>query len=133
MTNQRLMFLSSGGNDAIRRATGAAVSGPAGGLLAAGKTDSLDLSALASEGSLSIPLNDLQHYEFIKKMFRNYLSIGFTNSDGNSEAYAFMNQHGLPGGREWQDAIAGAKGNRRADGVSVGRLKRPHLFTGDLT
>ena len=109
LTNQRLIFLSSGTNDISQRALGAAKHGGVGGLLAAGTTDDLDAGALGNEGSLSVPIGDIEHFQFVKKMFRNYLSIRFTAASGETVEAAFMNQHFLPGGPAWEQEIARLK------------------------
>ena len=109
LTNQRLVFLSSGTNDMAQRALGGAMHGGVGGLLAAGSTDDLDPGALGNEGSLSVPIGDLEHFQFVKKMFRNYLSIRFTTASGDTVEAAFMNQYALPGGPAWEEEIARLK------------------------
>ena len=93
----------------MQRLRGGARHGGVGALAAAGTTGHLDVAALDADGSLSIPLGELTHYEFVKKMFRNYLSIRVKDASGQEQAFAFMNQYALPGGKEWQDEIDRAR------------------------
>lgn len=106
LTNKRLLFLSSGGSDVTQRLVG--------GMAARGRTETLDLSALQNEGSLSVPLQDLDHCEFVVKKFSNFLSIRFRNAQGLAEAFAFMDQFALPGGHSWSEQIELAKQRLRS-------------------
>lgn len=105
LTNQRLLFLSSGKNDVLKRAAGAAVGGGIGGLAAAESTANLDLSALANEGSMDIPLATIIDTGWTKKMFSNFLWVTLRAADGSQEAWTFATQHGLAAGAQWETSI----------------------------
>lgn len=104
LTSRRLVFLSTGGSDAGRRALKAAVVGPVGGMLGT-STGGLDASALRNPGSLEIPIGSLTRCESVKKA----LSISFTAADGSEKEFAFSQKIAMPGRDEWVARINSAR------------------------
>jgi hypothetical protein len=99
LTNRRLLFLSSGKHDVT---VGKVLAGARGNHLRAGRTDrtdGLDISALANEGSLDLPLEQVRSAE-LKGMFK-FLSVTY---DGGASAFAPKNG-GMPAGQAWVELI----------------------------
>ena len=99
LTNQRLLFLSTGKHDVT---VGKLLAGARGNHLQAGRTDrtdGLDISALANDGSLDLPLEDIRTVA-LKGLFK-FLSITF---QGGASAFAPKNG-GMPAGQAWVELI----------------------------
>jgi hypothetical protein len=96
LTDQRLVFLSSGKSDATKLMAKAVVS-PA---LASrgGSTAGLDAGALANEGSVEIPLGAITRCEAGKK---RALIVSYLKEDGSEQSYAFGEKMGMPGRDSW--------------------------------
>jgi hypothetical protein len=96
LTDQRLVFLSSGKSDAGTLMAKAVVS-PA---LATrgGSTVGLDGSALANEGSVEIPIGAITRCEVGKK---RALVVSYLKEDGSEQSFAFGEKMGMPGRDSW--------------------------------
>jgi hypothetical protein len=100
LTDQRVVFLSTGKTDAAKLAGLAAIS-PA---LATrgGSTAGLDESALANEGSFSVPLAAVTRCEAGKK---RALVLSFRDEGGTEQSFAFGEKMGMPGRDSWVEQI----------------------------
>jgi len=96
LTDQRLVFLSSGKSDAAKLMAKAVVS-PA---LATrgGSTAGLDGGALANQGSVEIPLAAITRCEAGKK---RALVVTYRKEDGTEQSYAFGEKMGMPARDTW--------------------------------
>jgi hypothetical protein len=109
LTNQRLLFLSTGKHDVTAaKLAGGALGGTAAAMAQrSASTDHLDLSALANKGSLSIPLGDLQSAE-LKGMFK-VLVIAYETPTGTAHATFAPKNGGMPDGPYWVSKIEAAR------------------------
>jgi hypothetical protein len=99
LTNQRLLFLSSGRHDVT---LGKVLAGASGNLvrgLRTDRTDDLDITALGNAGSLDLPLEQVRTVE-LKGLFK-FLSV---TNDGGASAFAPKNG-GMPAGQAWVELI----------------------------
>lgn len=96
LTNQRFLFLSSGGNKLIEViSTKALPGGLLGGLVLGGSlTNTLNLNALDNEGSIDIPLERIRRCQTAWKFpMVWYLALGFSDEEG-VVARSFMQDRG---------------------------------------
>lgn len=100
LTDQRLVFHSSGKSDAGRLAARAAVS-PALAMRGS-STAGLDADALNNEGSLSIPLASISNCAAGKK---RALVVTHRSEDGTEHSYAFGEKMGMPARDNWVEQI----------------------------
>ncbi len=132
LTNVRLVFVSSGGTDVWRKMawaglTGglAAVPGPVGTATTLGNATTTvagwisrrfgppadssgpEVSSvqLLKDGSLSVPLHELEDFGFVARRLSNFLWIAYTSTDGSHQEYTFSGQVALPGGWAWETLI----------------------------
>ncbi len=59
---------------------------------------------LLKDGSLSVPLHELEDFGFVARRLSNFLWIAYTSTDG-SHQYTFSGQVALPGGWAWETLI----------------------------
>jgi hypothetical protein len=132
LTSRRLVFLSSGGNGGVwwRMALAgvSGIPGPVGQAVMVGDAATSALrwiaqrfgnveddgvtitgSQLLKDGSLSVPLAQLDDFGFVARRLRRYLWITYTASDGTRHEYAFSGQAALPGGQAWETLIREAR------------------------
>jgi hypothetical protein len=133
LTNQRLVFLSSGRTDAWTKiAWGGLGLGPEPVAAAASATDvtrtvlgwihdrfgspepgdavTIRGADLRGDGSLSVPLLDLTGYGVTVRRFSSFLWIAYgVRGDGAPREFAFATNVGIPGGRVWEDTIRQAR------------------------
>jgi hypothetical protein len=98
LTDQRLVFLSTGKSDAAKLAAEAAL----GGAARSHSTAALDENALHNEGSLSIPVRDIKSCEVGKK---RALVVTYRDESGAERAYAFGEKLGMPARDDWVGRI----------------------------
>ena len=101
LTDQRLVFLSTGKSDAAKLAAKAALASP----IAATRghsTAALDEDALHNEGSLSIPVGDIKSCEVGKK---RALVVTYRDESGIDRAHTFGEKLGMPARDDWVDRI----------------------------
>lgn len=103
LTNDRLLFLSTGKNDVnAKRLIGGAAS-PLAALHTSG-TSQLDMSALTAKGGLAIDRSSITSAE-LKGMFK-VLTITFTDTEGAQRASTFAPKNGgMPDGAAWVAAL----------------------------
>ena len=99
LTNQRLLFLSSGRHDVTLGKVLAGASGNLARGLRTDRTDDLDITALGNAGSLDLPLEQVRTVE-LKGLFK-FLSVTY---DGGASAFAPKNG-GMPAGPAWVELI----------------------------
>jgi len=99
LTNQRLLFLSSGRHDVTLGKVLAGASGNLARGLRTDRTDDLDITALGNAGSLDLPLEQVRTVE-LKGLFK-FLSVTY---DGGASAFAPKNG-GMPAGQAWVELI----------------------------
>jgi hypothetical protein len=99
LTNQRLLFLSSGRHDVTLGKVLAGASGNLARGLRTDRTDDLDITALGNAGSLDLPLEQVCAVE-LKGLFK-FLSVTY---DGGASAFAPKNG-GMPAGQGWVELI----------------------------
>jgi hypothetical protein len=99
LTNQRLLFLSSGRHDVTLGKVLAGASGNLARGLRTDRTDDLDITALGNAGSLDLPLEQVRTVE-LKGLFK-FLSVTY---DGGASAFAPKNG-GMPAGQGWVELI----------------------------
>jgi len=112
LTDQRLLFLSSGKHDVT---VGKVLAGARGNHLQGSRTDRtdrLDITALGNPGSIAVPLEQICTAE-LKGMFK-FLSV--SHGDGAS-AFAPKNG-GMPNGRGWVELIGQARATAATPGPS---------------
>lgn len=100
LTDQRLLFLSTGSNDlsAAKLLAGGASHGASG--LITSSTKDLDLSALQAAGGLEVDLSAITSAE-LKGMFK-VLVVHYTDQTGAAEASTFAPKNGgMPDGPTW--------------------------------
>jgi hypothetical protein len=109
LTNQRLLFLSTGKHDVTAGKLAAGAIGGVGASYAqqSRSTGHLDLSALDSKGSLSIPLADLRSTE-LKGMFK-VLVVEYGTPNGTAHATFAPKNGGMPEGPQWVSQIDAAR------------------------
>jgi hypothetical protein len=109
LTDQRLIFLSSGSNDlTVGKALASGATYGAAGLRMSA-TDHLDLSALNAPGSLEVPVSDLLSAE-LKGMFK-VLVVHHRDQSGAEQASTFAPKNGgMPDGATWVAEIERRKG-----------------------
>jgi hypothetical protein len=90
LTDQRLLFVSSGRGGIVGQFA---------------PSPKLEESALLNDGSLAVPLSQLNRCEFVKQKVAGYLSISFENEGGSESSYAFMNKYTLEHGKKWAEEI----------------------------
>lgn len=107
LTNQRLLFLSTGKNDiSVGKLAAGAVSPLMG--LHTSSTAGLDLSAVEAEGGMSLPVGRLKSAE-LKGMFK-VMTVVWTDKAGQEQAATFAPKNGgMPDGRSWVDALEQAR------------------------
>jgi hypothetical protein len=107
LTDERLVFLSTGKNDVtVARLLGGAVSPGTG--LRTGSTEHLDVSALGQAGSLDLSLTRVANAD-LKGMFK-VLTVTYWDEAGNEEASTFAPKNGgMPDGPAWVEAILAAR------------------------
>jgi hypothetical protein len=100
LTDQRLMFLSTGKSDAANLAARAAINP----MLATrgGSTAGLDDAALANDGSLSVPLAAITRCEAGKK---RALIVSYRDDAGAEQSFAFGEKMGMPGRDGWVEQV----------------------------
>ena len=116
LTNQRLVFLSTGTNDlsAGSLAAGGATGGAS--VLRVSSTAGLDSSALGNHGSLELPLRQLVRAE-LKGMFK-FMVVWWVDDSGAEHAATFAPKNGgMPAGASWVKAI-----NERAGHDPIGTV-----------
>lgn len=122
LTSTRLMFLSTGGSGAGRRLLAAGTLGAVGSLLfGQTPTSDLDLSALADEGSLAVPLGRITQGLAQRRCdCTNYVGVQYAKEDGAGSAgseggeiaeCAFMPKDGIawPGAATWASKLDEAR------------------------
>lgn len=106
LTADRVLFLSTGRHDVT---VGKLLAGARGNHLAAmrtGRTDGLDLSALANAGSISVRRADVRSCVVVGRF--GCVAMTFTDVDGAERTVTFgRRQGGVPGAHAWVDAITG--------------------------
>ena len=60
---------------------------------------------LLKDGSLSVPLAELDDLGFVARRLSNFLWIAYTTTDGTRPEYTFSGQVALPGGWAWEKLI----------------------------
>jgi len=109
LTDERLLFLSTGGNDAARRVRAAALGGALAGELAASRTGALDLSALDAPGSFAVPLDQVAGARAARRWdATKYLSVDL-HDRGAPVACALMRKMGMPDAAGWAAGIEEAR------------------------
>ncbi len=103
LTNQRLLFLSTGKNDVnAKKLLGGAVTPLA--VLHTSSTADLDLSALQAQGGLEVPLSAIESAE-LKGMFKT-LTVTYKDPSGASQASTFAPKNGgMPDGPTWVSQV----------------------------
>jgi hypothetical protein len=104
LTDQRLLFLSTGSNDlsAGKLLAGGATYGAAG--LITSSTSDLDLSALNAPGGLEVQLSAVTSAE-LKGMFK-VMVVHYKDENGADQATTFAPKNGgMPGGVQWVEEI----------------------------
>jgi len=133
LTNQRLVFMSSGGTDAwSKMAWGALGLGPdavANATMAVdlgrtlvgwigsrfgerelGRPIGIGSAARLADGSVCVPLTELSDYRFVRRRFSTFLSIACAAPGGGRPlAFSFSTNVALPGGEQWETAIRAAR------------------------
>jgi hypothetical protein len=133
LTNERLVFLSSGRTDAWTKiAWGGLGLGPESVAAAATATDvtrtvlgwihdrfgapapgeavTIGEADLRPDGSLSVPLLRLTEYGVTLRRFSNFLWIAYRPEDeSQAREFAFATNVGIPGGRVWEETIRAAR------------------------
>ncbi len=109
LTDQNLLFLSSGGNDMGRRIRSAMIGGALAGELAALRTP-LDLGALDNPGSFAVALHHVDEARVAKRWDRTkYLSLRLRDGDGTPFECALMRKMGMPDAAGWAQAVGAAR------------------------
>jgi hypothetical protein len=92
LTNERLLFLSTGTNGVAKALVASLAMGPLGQVMfGQTKTSDLDLSALETRGSFSVPLARLSSCELRKRWdFGMYLSLRYTDDTEQPRVRAVM-------------------------------------------
>jgi len=99
LTNQRLLFLSTGKNDLTAGRIVAGAASPAAVLRVSG-TDDLDISAVQAKGGLEVPLAAITSAQ-LKGLFK-YLVVTYTDASGAPQASTFSPKNsGMPDGATW--------------------------------
>jgi hypothetical protein len=99
LTDQRLLFLSSGKNDVNAKRLIAGAISPIGGLRTSSTAD-LDMSAVSAKGGLEVPLSSITAAE-LKGMFKT-MTITYTGADGKEHSSTFAPKNGgMPDGNTW--------------------------------
>jgi hypothetical protein len=110
LTDQHLMFLSTGGNDLGRRVRSSLVGGALGGQLAGGRTGHLDLDALENPGSFAVALGQVDEARAARRWDRTkFLAVRLRDADGSPFEFAFMPKMGMPDVQGWADAVEAAR------------------------
>jgi hypothetical protein len=65
----------------------------------------IEPSRLLADGSLSVPLRQLDEFGVVIKRWSNYLWIAYGDADGVRREYAFNNQVLIPEALQWEDEI----------------------------
>jgi hypothetical protein len=132
LTNVRFVFLSSGGTDVWRRMAWAglfaglsAAPGTVGkaatlsdatttvlgwisqrfGTTAGSRDLEVSSAQLLKDGSLSVPLHELEDFGFVARRLSNFFWVAYTSTDGTRQEYTFSGQVALPGGWAWETLI----------------------------
>ena len=100
LTDQRLVFLSTGKSDAANLAARAAIS--PGLATRGGSTSALDESALSNDGSFSVPLAAITRCEAGKK---RALIVSYRDESGSEQSFAFGEKMGMPGRDTWATEV----------------------------
>jgi hypothetical protein len=113
LTSRRFLFLSTGTSGAARRALAVAALGPLGAA-AFGKTPTsqLDLTALANEGSLEVPLGRVRDHSSHRRWdLATYVRLDHATEQGEPATCAFMPKNSLlwGGARTWAETISAAR------------------------
>lgn len=108
LTDERLIFLSSGSNDLTIGKIAAGASGLISVATSSSSTSHLDLSALGNDGSLNLPLSDIMDAEVKGKFFKT-VSIRFFG-DGEKRHATFAPKTGsFMLAAEWVEQITQAR------------------------
>lgn len=108
LTNERLVFLSTGKHDVTAKRLIAGAAAPGLGGLTTSKTDQLDISAVENKGGMAIPASNIQSAE-LKGMFK-VLTITYTDETGETKASTFAPKNGgMPNGPTWVELLEQAK------------------------
>ena len=109
LTDQRLLFLSSGSNDLSASSLIAGGTSHGASVLRVSSTDNLDIGALQNPGSLEVPLTEVVRAE-LKGMFK-YLVVHYRDAAGVEQASTFSPKNGgMPGGATWVEEIDRRRG-----------------------
>jgi hypothetical protein len=99
LTNQRLLFLSTGKSDVTAKRLIAGAISPAA-VLSTSSTADLDLDAAHAEGGIDVPLSAITSAE-LKGLFKA-LTVTYTDETGGSNASTFAPKNGgMPDGPTW--------------------------------
>ena len=108
LTNERLLFLSTGKHDVTAKRLLAGAAGNAFVSLTTGSTQQLDISAVENKGGIAIPASNIQSAE-LKGMFK-VLTITYTDETGETKASTFAPKNGgMPNGPTWVELLQQAK------------------------
>jgi hypothetical protein len=103
LTDQRLLFLSTGKNDLTAGRIAASAATPLA-VLRVSKTEHLDVTAADVEGGLDLPVSAITSAG-LKGMFK-YLVITYTDATGAPQASTFSPKNGgMPDGATWVTEI----------------------------
>jgi hypothetical protein len=123
LTSHRLVFLSSGGNDAWSAIAWANLGfGPEPVANAATMAESIktvlgwvtqrfgppsapDFSRLDKDGSLNLPLTELTGFGVTTRRFSQFLWVAHQSPTGQRQDYTFSNKLVIPGGAVWESSI----------------------------
>jgi hypothetical protein len=108
LTDQRLVFLSTGKNDiTVGKAMASGLVSPLIGLKTS-STAGLDMAAAEAEGGMSIPVSRLKSAE-LKGMFK-VMTVVWEDEAGKEQAATFAPKNGgMPDGQSWVAAIESAR------------------------
>jgi hypothetical protein len=113
LTSARFVFLSTGDSGAARRMLVGGALGPIGALVfGQTPTDDLDERALASEGSLAIPLGRITDHGAQKRCdCATYVSVQYTNEGNEVRECSFMPKDSVAwsGAAVWAEHIEAAR------------------------
>lgn len=117
LTDQRLLFLSTGTSGLAKALTAQLLLGTVGSLVfGRTKTSELDLSALENEGSFAVPLGNVEDIATKKRWdFAMYLTLRFRDDNGETQHRALMTKTGFQYAkfREWASDVLEARANRK--------------------
>jgi hypothetical protein len=111
LTDQRLLFLSSGSNDlTVGKVVASGLSrGVSAAFEKSSSTESIDLSGLDAKGGLEVPVSSITGAE-LKGMFK-YLVVRYKDQSGAEQATTFCPKNGgMPDGPTWVAEINRVRG-----------------------